>query len=72
LIWAARDGEYFVVHYERGGIGHSYHVLVARFKAKDSKAEPLWRGVELGGPLKDYKAFLDAIESNSIRDESGK
>src|SRR5262245_33597568 len=30
LIWAASDGDYCVVHYERGGIAHSYHVLIAR------------------------------------------
>ena len=29
LIWAAVDGEYYVVHYERGGIAHTFHVLVA-------------------------------------------
>src|SRR5689334_14069637 len=70
LIWAASDGEYYVVHYERGGIGHSFHVLVTRFKAGDRKAESICCGA--GEPLKDYKAFLAALESNSMRDESGK
>jgi len=28
LIWAFTDGNYYVVHYERGGIAHSFHVLV--------------------------------------------
>src|SRR5437870_10083441 len=28
LIWAATDAEYYVVYYERGGRGHSCHVLV--------------------------------------------
>src|SRR5436309_12102174 len=27
LIWAVVAGEYYVVHYERGGRGHSFHVL---------------------------------------------
>jgi hypothetical protein len=26
LIWAATDGDYYVVHYESGGYAHSYHV----------------------------------------------
>ncbi len=25
-IWAAVGGEYYVVHYERGGVAHSFHV----------------------------------------------
>jgi hypothetical protein len=70
LIWAASDGQFYVVHYEQGGYAHSYHVLVAKFNREDSKAEPLWRGA--GKPLKDYKAFLTALESNSMSDESGK
>src|ERR1035437_7906062 len=32
LIWAFTDGDFYVVHYERGGRGHSFHVLVARLK----------------------------------------
>src|SRR2546426_9240915 len=28
LIWAAAGGEYYVVHYERGGIAHTFHILV--------------------------------------------
>src|SRR5688572_6972267 len=29
LIWAAVSAHYHVLHYERGGRGHSFHVLVA-------------------------------------------
>jgi hypothetical protein len=28
LIWAAVGNDYYVVHYERGGIDHSFHILV--------------------------------------------
>src|SRR5260370_37739563 len=28
LNWAAAGGEYYVAHYERGGIAHTYHILV--------------------------------------------
>jgi hypothetical protein len=65
LIWAATDGEYFVVHYERGGIDHSFHILIAKLKPSDANAKVVWRGV---GQLKDYKAFLAALDSNKLDD----
>ena len=66
LIWAVTDGDYYVVHYERGGYAHSFHFLVARLKAGDSKPSFVWRGV--GGQLKDYSAFLEALQSGKIDD----
>src|ERR1700735_4827713 len=32
LIWAVTGSNYYVVHYECGGIAHSYHVLFAKLK----------------------------------------
>ena len=69
LIWAATDGEYFVIHYERGGIDHSFHILIARLKPDDTNPRVVWRGV--GGQLKDYKAFLAALESHKPGDSLG-
>ena len=66
LIWAATDGEYFVVHYERGGIDHSFHVLIAELKHGDTNPRVVWRGV--GRQLKNYKAFLAALDSNKLDD----
>ena len=66
LIWAVTDGDYYVVHYERGGIGHSFHFLVARLKVGESKPSFVWRGV--GGQLKDYSTFLEALQSGKIDD----
>ena len=66
LIWAVTDGDYYVVHYERGGRGHSFHILVAKLKAGDSKPSFVWRGV--GGKLKDFRAFLDAVTNNKLDD----
>jgi hypothetical protein len=37
LIWAAVGGDYYVVHYERGGIDHSFHILVAKLAKNDAK-----------------------------------
>jgi hypothetical protein len=68
LIWAVTDGDYYVVHYERGGYAHSFHVLVARLKSGDSKPSFVWRAT--GGRLKDFKAFLDAIATNKLDDSS--
>ena len=65
LIWAVVGGEYYVVHYERGGRGHTFHVLVATFKQGDPEAKVIWRGV--GGHFEDFKSFFEALklESNS-------
>jgi hypothetical protein len=59
LIWAAVGGEYYVIHYEHGGIDHSFHILVARLAKDDAKPKVVWRAV--GGLFKDYAAFVDAL-----------
>jgi hypothetical protein len=66
LIWAATDGERYVVHYERGGRGHSFHVLVATLTTEDTNPKVVWRGV--GIHLKDYSAFLAALQSGKLDD----
>jgi hypothetical protein len=66
LIWATVGGEYYVVHYERGGIAHTFHVLVAKLAKNDAKPKVIWRG--LGGPLKDYAAFLIALRNGKLDD----
>jgi hypothetical protein len=68
LVWAVTDGNYYVVHYERGGRGHSFHVLVAKLKTGESKPSFIWRGV--GGQLKDFRAFLEAVASNKLDDRA--
>jgi len=70
LIWAATDGEHYVVHYERGGRAHSFHVLVTTFKKENyAKPKDRWRGV--GDKLKDFPAFLDALLSGKLDDRPG-
>jgi len=66
LIWAAVGGDYCVIHYERGGIAHTFHILVARLTKNDAKPKVIWRAV--GGPLKDYAAFLNAVRSGKLDD----
>ena len=41
LIWAAVGGEYYVVHYERGGIAHTFHILVAKLPKDGAKPKGL-------------------------------
>jgi len=66
LIWATIGGEYYVVHYERGGIAHSFHILVAKVTKNDSKPTMVWRAV--GHQLKDYQAFLEALRTGKLDD----
>ena len=66
LIWAAVGGDYYVVHYERGGIAHTYHELVAKFAKADANPKTLWRA--MGGPFKDYAAFLNGLRSGKLDD----
>jgi hypothetical protein len=69
LIWAAVGDEYYVVHYERGGIDHSFHILVAKLSKDNTKPKIVWSAV--GGPFKDYAAFLDALRSGKLDDRLG-
>jgi|ERR1041385_6642558 hypothetical protein len=66
LIWAAIGGEYYVVHFERGGIAHTYHILVAKLAKTEAKPKVVWSAV--GGPFKDYTAFLDALRTGKLDD----
>jgi len=66
LIWAAAGSDYYVVHYERGGIAHSFHVLVAKLKKDDAKPKVVWQA--MGGPFKDYAAFLEALRTGKLDD----
>src|SRR5438132_340560 len=68
LIWAAVGGEYYVVHYERGGIADTFHVLVARLTKNEAKPKVVWRAV--GRLLNDYTASLDALRSGKLDDQS--
>lgn len=62
LIWAAIGGDYYVVHYERGGIAHTYHVLVA--KLTQNNTETVWQA--MGGSFKDYAAFVNGLRSGKL------
>jgi hypothetical protein len=64
LIWAAAGGDYYVVHYERGGIAHTFHLLVAKLANGEAKPKVVWSAV--GGPFKNYASFVDALRSGKL------
>jgi hypothetical protein len=64
LLWAAVGNDYYVVHYERGGIAHSYHILVAKLTKPTPKE--VWSAV--GGPFNNYPAFVAALRSGKLDD----
>lgn len=66
LIWAEVGYDYYVIHYERGGIAHSFHILVAKLSKEDTKPKVIWKA--LGGPFKNYIAFLDALRTGKLDD----
>jgi hypothetical protein len=67
LIWAAHRDDYYVIHYEKGGRGHSLHVLIATYKPGDSKATLVWHGVAYKD-IRNYTAFLTALKDNTLDD----
>jgi hypothetical protein len=58
--------EYYVVHYERGGIAHSYHILVAKLTNTTAKPKLVWTA--MGGPFNNYAAFVDALRAGKLDD----
>jgi hypothetical protein len=65
LISAAVSDHYFVVHYERGGRGHSFHILFATFE--NGEATAVWRAV--GGPFQNYADFLHGLRTDRVNDD---
>ena len=66
LIWAATRGDYYVVHYERGGIAHTFHVFVAKMAKGEAKPKVLWNAT--GGPFEDYAAFVSGLRKGKLDD----
>jgi hypothetical protein len=64
LIWAAIAGRLYVVHYESGGIVHSFHLLVATLEEGDTRATVEWRSVVKF--FKNYGELVAALKSNRL------
>jgi hypothetical protein len=65
LIWAVTNNHYYVVHYERGGIVHSFHYLIA-IVGKDT-AKSVWRGVG-DKQIKNFAEFTVALKAGQLDD----
>lgn len=65
LIWVAKSENYYVVHYERGGRSHSFHILVATMENGEAKA--VWRAV--GNPFQNYAEFVEGLHTGALDDD---
>ena len=53
LIFAAVSKDKCIVHYEQGGLAHSY--VIGLFKLSSNKAEPVWQGYCKAKDLEDLR-----------------
>lgn len=65
FIAVSSDG-YAVLHYELGGRGHSYHILLFRLSPRD--AEITWRCV-VDGPLAGMSQLVREIDRGGVNDD---
>ena len=65
LIWAAINGDYYVVHFERGGEGHEFVILIATMNPDTTKPTIIWRGNAVYR-LNDYRAFVREMLANRL------
>lgn len=68
LIVAGASQRYYVVHYERGGIGRSW--LLALFELSDGKASVRW--VSNTGRMSDLQELKTVLESRQLSNELGR
>ncbi len=64
LIWAAVKGNYYIMHYERGGIAYSSAVMIATLTPQGKKPKIIWeRGVS---QVQKYPVFIKTLQSGSL------
>jgi hypothetical protein len=67
LLWIARSPELTVVHFEQGGIAHTFHIVVLRTKSFPAADEVVWRAT--GPPVADYAKFAGALAQGTFSAE---
>lgn len=65
LIWAAVFPKYVVLHYEHGGIAHSYLVTILA-KEADGEYRTVWKANSV--PLQGYHYFHRVLEGKALDD----
>ena len=70
LRWAAHLTSFYVIHYEKGGIGHSVHILLVRANegVGAAPARLVWSAVG-DNVLKDYDRFVAALRAGQLDDD---
>jgi hypothetical protein len=64
LIWMAQGNDLTVVHFEQGGIAHTYHVVVLRNNPMPWNDAVLWRAT--GPHVIDYAQFVQALRDKEF------
>ena len=54
------------MRYDRGGIAHTFNILVAKLAKNVVKPKAVWVGV--GAPFKDYAAFVNGLRNGRLDD----
>jgi hypothetical protein len=67
LIWGALKSNYLILHYERGGIGHSYHILILS-KNDKGNFKIVWSASSI--PFQSYDDFWDVLAGRGIDDSN--
>jgi hypothetical protein len=63
LIAAGCAADHCLVHYEKGGFAHVYHVLVV--SRQGDRARLVWGGA-VSGPIRDVQAVRDALAAGQV------
>ena len=66
LVWAVTGSGYAVVHYERGGLARSFHVLVAAINPENGESSLVWKAI--GGKYANFDEFMLAFNNNDLDD----
>jgi len=65
LIWAVSVNGYAVIHYEQGGIGHSYQVVVISPPHEDGTRSVVWP-TAVSHRLSDFPAFAELARIGKV------
>ena len=69
LIWAVGFKGYVVVHYEVGGYGHSYHVIVLSPEGPDGARSVVWAAGSFER-ANDYSEFVAAYRRGKMNSDA--
>ena len=67
LVFAARSTDHFLIHFEKGGFGHSY--IVVLFRLTDTSVRFVWGASCEGASFKDMLELITAIRNDKVDDE---